>query len=543
MKRLHALMTAAIVAGSLVAQTLNVQVGQVTYQFPATQAGSMPFSDGTTLTVMGKAFPLAEVTSMFVDETAVTDNQVSIVYNGSSASVSVAGNVAQYVTPTVSGAHVTIAQSNTEAVNGDEITYQLSGTTTNGSLTLSGSYKCTVALAGVTLTNPSGAAIEITNSKRIQLSAKKNTTNTLADSSNGSQKACIYSKGQLQLQGNGTLNVVGNTKHAIKSASYIAIKNLTLNITSAVGDGLNCEEYIRMESGTVSISGVSDDGIQCDLGGTSSTGETTNHEDEDSGNIYISGGSITVNCQYKGIKAQGDLIVTDGNISVTSNGTASSGGPWGSSSSSNPEAIEAKGAITISGGQVYAKSADDAINSGGNMTISGGYVYAYASNNDGLDANGNCYIQGGFVYAIGAKSPEMAIDANTEQGKKLYITGGTIIAVGNLESGASISGGTCKYTSSWNGESWYALYNGGTLVASFQTPAKSSSGGGRPGPGGGGGSSTQKLVVYTSSTPTLKSSISVSGGTTYFGGATNIGGTVTGGSSVSLSNYSSGGGW
>ena len=237
------------------------------------------------------------------------------------------------------------------------------------------------------------------------------------------------------------------------------------------------------------------------------------------------------------------LIVSDGNISVTSNGTASSGGPWGSSSSSSPEAIEAKGAITISGGQVYAKSADDAINSGGNMTISGGYVYAYATNNDGLDANGNCYIQGGFVYAIGAKSPEMAIDANTEQGKKLYITGGTIIAVGNLESGASISGGTCKYTSSWNGESWYALYNGGTLVAAFQTPQKSSSGGGRPSPGGGGGSSTQKLVVYTSSTPTLKSSISVSGGTTYFGGATNIGGTVTGGSSVSLSNYSSGGGW
>ena len=250
--------------GLLTAQTLNVQVGSVTYQFPASQAGVMPFSDGTTLTVMNKAFTLSEVSNMYVDETAVTDNLVSIVYSSSSASVTVAGNVAQYVTPTINGAHVTIAQSNTDAVNNDEITYQLSGTTTNGSFSLSGSYKATVALAGLTLTNPNGAAINITNSKRIQLSAKGGTVNTLTDCASGSQKACVYSKGQLQIQGNGTLNVIGKTKHGIKSASYISIKNLTLNITSTVGDGINCEEYMEIKSGTITLSGIGDDGFQCD---------------------------------------------------------------------------------------------------------------------------------------------------------------------------------------------------------------------------------------------------------------------------------------
>ena len=39
-----------IVAG---AQTLNVQVGDVTYQFPAAQTGDMTYSNGTTLTIMG----------------------------------------------------------------------------------------------------------------------------------------------------------------------------------------------------------------------------------------------------------------------------------------------------------------------------------------------------------------------------------------------------------------------------------------------------------------------------------------------------------
>ena len=181
------------------------------------------------------------------------------------------------------------------------------------------------------------------------------------------------------------------------------------------------------------------------------------------------------------------------------------------------------------------------------MTISGGYVYSKSSGNDGIDANGNCYIKGGLVYAIGTGNAEKSIDANTEQGKKLYITGGTIIAVGDLENGSSISGGTCKYTSSWNASSWYALYNGDTLVAAFKTPTKSSSGGGGGwgAPGGGGGS--QKLIVYTSSTPALQSGVTASGGTELFDGMCNINGTVSGGTSVSLSNYSSnnggGGGW
>ena len=222
-----------------------------------------------------------------------TKNLVTIFYDGSTATVSVASNVAQYVTPTVEGAHVSISQSNTDAVDGDEITYQLSGSTTDGEFSLTGAYKCTIALAGLTLTNPDGAAINISNSKRIQLSAKKDTENTLTDGADGSQKACIYSKGQLQLQGNGTLNVVGNTKHGIKSASYISVKNLTLNITGAVGDGISCEEYMLIKSGTVTISGTGDDGIQCDLG-SSYSGATTDHEDEDTGNIYIEGGLLTV---------------------------------------------------------------------------------------------------------------------------------------------------------------------------------------------------------------------------------------------------------
>ena len=85
--------------------------------------------------------------------------------------------------------------------------------------------------------------------------------------------------------------------------------------------------------------------------------------------------------------------------------------------------------------------------------------------------------------------------------------------------------------------SWYAVYNGSELVAAFKTPATSSTSSG----GGPGGSGSKKLVVYTSSTPALKSGVTVSGGTVYFDGAANIGGSVSGGSDVTLSNYTSSG--
>jgi len=657
MKKVYVFLMALMLTIVATAQTLNVKVGSVVYQFPASQAGDMTYSDGTTLTIMGKVFTLSDISSMTIDNTEVTDNSIGVVYDGSSALVTVAGNVAQYVTPTISGAHVSIAQSDDVA---EEITYTLSGTSTDGEFYMSGSYKATVELNGLTLTNATpvygGAAVHIQNGKRIKVKIVTGTTNTLVDAAGGSQKGCLYIKGHAEFAQKGTLNITGNVKHGIKTGEYITLKNATINVLSAVGDGINCEQFFQMTSGAINIQGVGDDGIQCDVE-DAATGETADHEDEDSGNVYIEDGTLTVNVTAdaaKGVKCEGDMRISGGKVTVTTSG----GGVWDSTKlktkasaclgadgamtisggtlsltstgaggkglnvdgaltikggtttistsgnavvasstgtlsvatssqeldkydsdyKSSPKGIKADGAITISddaviyvtttgaggegiesktsititGGQTTVNASDDGINASyntstggsGDLTISGGYVFSRSTGNDGIDANGNCYIKGGLVYAIGTGGVEKSIDANTEQGKKLYITGGTIIAVGDLEGGSSITGGTCKYTTSWNGTSWYALYNGSTLVTAFKTPAKSSGGGGGwPGGGpGGGGNNSQKLIVYTSSAPTLQSGVTVSGGSELFDGMANINGTIDGGSSVSLSNYTSSGG-
>ena len=61
------------------------------------------------------------------------DGAVGVTYNGTSATVRVAGNVAQYLTPTVSGAHVSIVQSESLA---SEVTYTLDGTSADDLLYL-----------------------------------------------------------------------------------------------------------------------------------------------------------------------------------------------------------------------------------------------------------------------------------------------------------------------------------------------------------------------------------------------------------------------
>ena len=69
------------------------------------------------------------------------DNHVSVVYEETTATVTVDENVAQYLTVTQSGAHISIAQSSDVA---EEITYTLSGTSSDGEFYMSGSYNATI---------------------------------------------------------------------------------------------------------------------------------------------------------------------------------------------------------------------------------------------------------------------------------------------------------------------------------------------------------------------------------------------------------------
>ena len=378
------------------AQTLNVVVGNVTYAFPASEAGVMNYQGGETLTVMGKTFRVADVAKMYVDDHEVTDNSVTVNYNGSVATMTVAGNVAQYVTPTIDGAHVSLVQS--DAVSDDvcgEITYVLAGTSTDGEFSLEGSYKATVELNGLLLTNSAGAPLNIQDGKRIALSVKKSTENTLTDGVSGAQKGCIVCKGHLEMKGKGTLNVYGNTAHGIYSKEYVELKNCTVNVLAATKDGINCNQYFLMESGTLSISGTADDGVQV------SYKAATDRETEDTGTLTVNGGTFNISVTgtaTKGLKADGDVVITDGELNLTTSG----GGKWDADDVKTKacSCISADGHVRIDGGTltlVSSGSGGKGISCDSTLTINGGTIavstkggmYAYVNGKEYTNYTGN----------------------------------------------------------------------------------------------------------------------------------------------------------
>ena len=249
-------------------------------------------------------------------------NVVKVTYNETKdASVVIASNLQSYVTATINGGAVSILQKSTvSASTCGEIVYQLSGSSTNGSFYMEGSYKASIELHGLTLTNPTGPAINILNGKRIEIKPQEGTMNTLNDGTStevDAWKAALYCKGHLEFKGRGTLSVSGNYAHAIYSKEYMSVKNCTINVYSAIKDALHCREYFLMESGKVSLSGFASDGIECNIDGTVSTGETPEHDDEDSGNVYIMGGSLFIDMT----KSLGDSIKSDGKQIISDDAT------------------------------------------------------------------------------------------------------------------------------------------------------------------------------------------------------------------------------
>ena len=288
---------------------------------------------------------------------------IEIIYNGSEATVNTNG--INDVTSIVNGANVTIVST----TSNKEYIYQVKGTSEDGSLTINGSYKLTLQLAGLTLTNAhGGAAIDVECSKRIAVELVNGTINTLSDAPMGNQKAALYIDGHAEFEGGGMLSVSGKLKHAIRAKEYLELKSSTgtINVLEAASDGIHCgkgkvnneHNYFLMKGGVVNIFNVGSDGVDSD----------------DYGVIRIEGGTLSVNIKDgDGLKADSTITINDGKINISVKGEDSKG-------------IRANYAVNILGGKtniivegngskgIKAKryESGSTVLQGGELNISGG---------------------------------------------------------------------------------------------------------------------------------------------------------------------------
>lgn len=518
---------------------------------------------------------------------------ISITYS-ESGDATVSGDSYGYVT--VDGNKVTV--NNT---GGEVLVYELSGTTSNGFFKVYGAKKQAIVLNGANITNPNGSALNNQNKKRTFIVIKG--TNTLSDGTSAAytqegdedQKSVLFSEAQLIFSGNGLLTVNANNaqeKSGISSDDYIRLMDsptIKVNAGSSAGHGFKGKDYVQLSNGSLVVAtagamkkGISSDDYVLVEGGTHMVTVTGGvaYDDEDgeySGTAGVkadnyfamTGGSLTIKNTGDGGKginagsydfdavnhAVADSYISGGTLNITTsgrevndvsakgmkigwvtkNGTGDHAEVTGNAgnliisggnifvNSLKGEGLEVKGNLTFDGGETYVySSSDDGINSQGDLTINNGFVYAFSSGNDATDSNGNTFLNGGFLMAICTKgSPEVAIDANTEEGKKLYInSGATVVAYGGLERGYSASQNV--YNMKGTAGVWNALYNGSSFIAAFNAP-----------------SNISNFIVSAPSLSKGYKSVSVSG-EAKCNGVWAVDG-ISGGTSVTLSNYSGGG--
>lgn len=432
MKKFVVFLISVITVLSSTAQNMYVCQGNSYTTIAESDAGDMWYSEsGNKITINGNTFNVSDIDSVlfkepiFVSSKTASDT-VYISYQG--ASVNVTDNN-DSVSVSADGANV-VVNSN---VNATEVTYIVSGSSTNGSLIINGSYKLNLVLNGLVLTNPSGAAIDVECGKRIAVVLAEGTTNTLVDGADGTQKACFYVKGHAEIAGAGTLELTGNTKHAFSSKEYLQLKQSTgtIIVNSAVGDGLHCGEYFQMNGGTVTVANTTDDCIDAD----------------DLGNVIIKGGTLNLTvstADTKGINCDSTFTQSGGVINLTV-ATASSQGIkfdapssitagtiTGTISGASAKGIKASGILTVSGGEIT-------MSVGGATTVESGDP-SYCT---GVKADTTMYVTDGTIKAVCSATGNRGLSVDGT----LYHTGGTI--------DVSNSGGYATYTNASNTSDTY----------------------------------------------------------------------------------------
>lgn len=505
----------------------------------------------------------------YIEHSSFT-RQVTINYNGSSATVE--GDT-DGVDISIDGGHVTVVNGN------KEMEFILTGSTSDGSFKSYSDYKFKLTLNNVTITNPSGPAINNQSHKRTFVELSSGSTNTLTDGSSYTNipddedcKGCFFSEGQLILSGGGTLNLSANSKNGLCSDDYVRLRSgNVVNITSSKSNGIKSNDGVHVSGGVLNINvtaaaakGISSDGhVTIDGGRTTIITSGDGEWDSDArdtnacagiksdSTFTINGGQLYIKSTGaggKGINGDQTLTFNGGTVKILTTGARYTYGNYHSSAKGikgdgnvvindgsiivrasggeGSEGIESKQNININGGTVEVSSYDDAINVSNkySLTINGGSIYAYATSNDAIDSNGSISINGGTVIAAGATQPEGGIDVDNSA---IAINGGTVIALGGENSSVSTSS---KQLSLVTGNqvsagTIMAVTCGSSNVLSYKVPRTFS----------------QMIIsspkLSSGSSWSIISGASTSGGTTFHG--LTSGGTSSGGTSIASGTLSS----
>ena len=333
------------------------------------------------------------------------------------------------VTVDVVNSDVTVTFAEDFGVNHYDVI--VTGKSDNGSLTINQSSKLTLTLDNLSLSAKGKSAINIVNSKNINVELIGD--NKIGCSENNSEfNAAIYSEASLifNTESDGNLSVKSNV-HGIRSREGISLDNVQIAI-NADKDGVRANDYFILNSGSLDIEALGD-GI-----------------DANKSYIIINGGSLSyknssTSVDVKALKCDSDLTVNGGNISLTLNGTDNKGFSTGKYEVNEATADSAFGNVIVNDGfiEVFMNgimedgdtSSCSALKADGDILIYGGEFNIESGEKNhrakGLNADGDVKIYDAIINIEqkGDACRNIASENNIyiEGGKfDLYTTGGLI---------------------------------------------------------------------------------------------------------------------
>ena len=266
-----------------------------------------------------------------------------------------------------SSSEVTIDLSNPTATDGVTVSDGVITITKAGNYKLTGTYDGQIKvdaadsdmvrliLNNATITNSTGAAINVVEADEVVIYTASGTTNTVSDGSSysdtasGSPDAAIYSKSDLTLAGEGTLKVEGKYEEGIHTTDGLVIASGTLEVTAA-NTGIKGKDYVDILDGTITVTATKD-GIKA--------------------TINISGGTVTVNANGDGIDSNGTATLSGGTVIVN--------GPFTGGNTS----LDTNGDLLLNGATVTAANSGDMFEAPSTNSTSG---YVKISNVSNLSA-------------------------------------------------------------------------------------------------------------------------------------------------------------
>ena len=365
------------------------------------------------------------------DKTGAYDASAATTITASGGSAEVSGADAGNVT--VDGGTVTITGSGT---------YVVSGTLDGQVVVNAEKADVRLVLAGASITNTGGPAIDIQDAGSAVMVLAEGTTNTLADgsayadTSEDAATAALFSSDTLTITGTGSLNVTGSYNDGISSKNGLVITGEPTITVDAVDDGVRGKDYLLVSSGSLTVS-AGGDGLK-----------SSEDNDETKGFVALGDATVNVTSGDDGVSATPDVTVDGTTLSIAAGGGQANatvseeqgpgqgapgqgapgqGAPGqdqaaggqsdesqSESTTASPKGINAGVTYAQDTGSVTIDAADEGLQAAF-VNVNGGSL-DIASGDDGINASNGDYTIEGYESA----------DSESDDGSVLTISGGQV---------------------------------------------------------------------------------------------------------------------